>query len=251
MEAINQVLTAIGWIVVAGGGLSFIVFQVFKHLGAKWLDARFEERLQALKHEQGKEIEELRFKISAILDRTVKLHQREFEILPEAWSKLNDAFWEIRRLVSSVQSYPDVDRMPGAQLEEFLTICSFSNWQKMELRDATNKNEVYQKHIFWHHLGDAQSKANDGYTYFVRNKIFIDHEIRAQLSVIHDLMWGALSEHQSNEQHGILPRQRQKIDDFLSNGEVLLTKLEILVHRRVWPVDRLNDSTDANQSSKV
>lgn len=74
MEPLNDILRLVGTLVLAGGGLSLIVYQTFKHLAAKWLDARFEERLQALKHEQQKEIEQLRLKISTLLDRAVKLH---------------------------------------------------------------------------------------------------------------------------------------------------------------------------------
>ena len=84
MELLDSVLKVIGFIVIAGGGLSLIVFHVFKYLGEKWLDSKFEERLQALKHEHGKELERLRFKISTALDRATKLHQREFDVLPDA-----------------------------------------------------------------------------------------------------------------------------------------------------------------------
>src|SRR5690242_14921631 len=94
MEGLEEILKAVGAVVLAGGGMSLIVYQVFKHLAARWLESKFEERLQALKHAHGKELEQLRFRISALLDRATKLHQREFEVLPDAWAKLNDAFYE-------------------------------------------------------------------------------------------------------------------------------------------------------------
>lgn len=237
METLDQVLKLIGGIVLAGGGLSLIVYQVFKHLAEKWLDARFEERLQALKHQHGKEIEELRFKISTMLDRAVKLHQREFEVLPEAWSKLNDAFWNARGLVSPMQSYPDIDRMLPQQQEEFISSCRLQDWQKAELHQTNKKNNVYQKHIFWHNLSDAQTKARDAYTYLIKNGIFINDDIRAKFTVIHDLVWNALTEHQLNEEHEIRPRQRVHIDPLLSDGEGLMKELERYVHQRLWPVE--------------
>lgn len=237
METLDHVLKLIGGIVLAGGGLSLIVYQAFKHLAAKWLDSRFEERLQALKHQHEKEIEELRFKISAMLDRAVKLHQREFEILPEAWSKLNDAFWNTRGFVSPMQSYPDIDRMPLQQQEEFITSCRLQDWQKAELRETNKKNNVYQKHIFWHNLTDTQKKARDAYTYLIKNGIFINDEIRAKFAMIHDLVWNALIEHQLNEEHELHPRQREKIGKLLNEGEGLMKELERTVHQRLWPVE--------------
>jgi hypothetical protein len=61
---------------------------LFKVLGEKWLNAKFEERLAQYKHAQQKEIEQLRFRINSLMDRTTKLHQHEFDVLPEAWSRL-------------------------------------------------------------------------------------------------------------------------------------------------------------------
>jgi len=46
--------------------------------------------LLAYKHEQQKELEHLKFSINAQMDRATKLHQREFEALPEAWSNSTD-----------------------------------------------------------------------------------------------------------------------------------------------------------------
>ena len=139
MEALEQVLKFVGAVVLAGGGVSLIAYQAFKHLAARWLDSKFDERLQALRHAHGKELEQLRFKIAALLDRTTKLHQKEFELLPEAWSKLNDAFWEVRAFVSPMQAYADIDRMTPPQQEEFIEGSRLTSWQKDELRKSDQK----------------------------------------------------------------------------------------------------------------
>lgn len=237
METLDQLLKAVGGIVLAGGGLSLIVYQAFKHLAAKWLDARFEERLQALRHQHGKETEELRFKISTMLDRATKLHQREFEVLPEAWGKLNDAFWNVRAFVHPMQSYPDIDRMSHAQQVEFIRACRLDDWQKTELFSTEKKNDLYQKHIFWHKLSDAQEKYREAYSYIIKNGIFVNDEIRARFSAIHDLVWNALTEHQLNEEHKIRPRKRDEIGKLLSDGEGAMKDLERMVHQRLWPDD--------------
>lgn len=235
MDALEPLLKLVGGIVVAGGGLSLIVYQAFKHLAAKWLDARFEERLQALKHEQQKELEQLRYKVSALLDRTVKLHQREFDVLPEAWSKLNDAYWYVRSFVSALQSYPDVDRMNPAQLEEFVSGCQLQEWQKSELREAHEKTRYYQKAIFWHKLNQANDKSRDAYTYLIKNGIFINEGLRKKFSAIHDIFWNALTEHQMNEEHDIRPRQRDQIGKLVSEGDDMMKNLERDIHERLWP----------------
>jgi hypothetical protein len=65
--------------IVSAGAL----FALFKIFGEKWLDAKFEQRLAKYKHEHDQEIERLRGRINALMDRTIKLHQHEFETLPQ------------------------------------------------------------------------------------------------------------------------------------------------------------------------
>jgi hypothetical protein len=57
-------------------------YAFFQFLGRRWLEARFAERLEKFKHDQNQEIERLRYRINALMDRTTKLHQHEFEVLP-------------------------------------------------------------------------------------------------------------------------------------------------------------------------
>lgn len=235
MDTLDPILKFVGSIVLAGGGLTLIVYQAFKHLAAKWLDARFEERLQELRHEQQKEIEQLRYKVSALLDRAVKLHQREFDVLPEAWSKLNDAYWYVRSFVSPLQSFPDVDRMGAAQQEEFIANCQLQEWEKEELRQEREKTKYYQKAIFWHKLHQANEKSRDAYTYLIKNGIFISEDLRQKFSTIHDLFWNALTEHQMNEEHYVRPRSREKIGKLSSDGDELVKTLERDIHERLWP----------------
>src|SRR5271154_6132179 len=77
-------------ITVAGGG-AIIGFALFQWLGKKWLETRFAKNLELFKHEQSQEIERLRYRINALMDRTTKLHQHEFEVIPEVWDKLGTA----------------------------------------------------------------------------------------------------------------------------------------------------------------
>src|SRR3981189_966761 len=137
LELITRMLAAIGGVLIAGGVLTTAAFGLFRLFGEKWLSARFDQQLAAFKHAQQKEIEELRYKISALLDRAVKLHQREFEVLPEAWSRLNDAYGIALSVISPFQQYPDLDGISGNQLEVFLESSSLQKWEQEELRKQT------------------------------------------------------------------------------------------------------------------
>jgi len=62
--------TFLAWLAGLGLTSAAVVaasYALFKWFSEKWLNAKFEERLASYKHAQ---------------DRTVKLHQREFEAIP-------------------------------------------------------------------------------------------------------------------------------------------------------------------------
>ena len=117
-SVVGPILTYLSAAILAVGGFGAIIYWLFKLLAAKWLDAKFAERLSAYKHTQQKELEQLKFEISALLGRTVKLHQREFDVLPEAWGLLTDAFTITRPVALGAVFSPDIRKMTGEQFEE-------------------------------------------------------------------------------------------------------------------------------------
>lgn len=239
MEAIQALLQAVGAVVVAGGGLVWIVYQMFKHLSVKWLDSQFDARLQALKHQHDKEIEQLRFKIAALLDRTTKLHEREFEALPEAWSKMNDAYWQARAVVSVIKSYPDIDRMTPAHQTEFIDGCRLPDWEKAELKATERKTDYYQKHIPGHDLFEAKSKSRDAHVFLLKNGIFFGERILEALKTLDGLAWAAIIEHEINVEHDVRPMERESSNALQNKGEPLLQELQALIRDRLWPKENV------------
>ena len=63
---VEELLKGIGLITVASGGIGTITYLIFKRFSEKWLDNKFEERLATYKHQQQKELEQVRFKIGAL-----------------------------------------------------------------------------------------------------------------------------------------------------------------------------------------
>ncbi|HZE55412.1 MAG TPA: hypothetical protein VE111_19335 [Bradyrhizobium sp.] len=117
---------------------------MFRTFSEKWLNAKFEERLAAYKHEQQKELEHLKFSINAQMDRATKLHQKEFEALPEAWARLMHAHGIIMSVVSRLQSLPDLNAMRPDQLEDFLVNSKLAECQREIIRQAPDKTSAYR-----------------------------------------------------------------------------------------------------------
>jgi transposase len=229
----NELMQWIGKVVVGGGVLTYIAYNIFKLLASKWLDEKFNQRLAAYKHEQQKEIEHLRFKINALLDRTIKLHQREFEVLPEAWALLNDAFWATNAFVSPLQQYPDLDKLNPIQLDEFLKSCEFTSSEKDELKNESDKTSYYSKRIFWYRLQKVRKTVRDAHIYFLKNGIFLQPLLREKFKELDDMIWDALFEREQSEEHPGMSRKFTKEQILRKDGEKLLKELEIYVRNRL------------------
>ncbi|GAB3498912.1 hypothetical protein GCM10027399_24600 [Curvibacter fontanus] len=234
MQYIDELFKAIGAVAAIGGGVVAIAYAIFRKFGEKWLDTKFEERLAAYRHSQQKELEQLRFQINALLDRATKLHQREFEVMPEAWAKLNDAYWKVSAFVSPMQSYPGLDAMSDAQLEEFVSACDLNEWEKTELLEAEKKTDYYIEHIFWHRLHEAKSLAREAHVFIAKNGIFLPPEIKSQFVAVDALVWDALDEHEQNERYKAIPRDSKKQQALRTDAPEKIKSLEKVVQGRLW-----------------
>jgi hypothetical protein len=232
-DAIKALLAFVGLVFGAGGGIAVIAYGLLRFFGEKWMNARFDQRLAAFKHAQEKELEELRYKISALMDRTVKLHQREFDVIPEAWGKLTDAYGIVTAIISSLQQYPDLDRASGPELEEFLENASLANWQKDDIRSTDKRTKYYIKVVTLQKISQAKEACRDFHIYFKRHGIFVPEPIKVQFLELDQLIYGALIEHEINERDELRPRLRES-QKKLPQVEVMMAALERDVQGRLW-----------------
>jgi hypothetical protein len=72
MNWISDFAAVIGYAVVGASAVSAFVWWLYRTFSEKWLNAKFEERLAAYKHEQQKELEQLKFPINSQMDRATK-----------------------------------------------------------------------------------------------------------------------------------------------------------------------------------
>ena len=116
-----------------------VPWYLFRYLGKSWIESKFSERLEQFKHQQAIEIQRLRVKIDSTLSGVLKIQEKEFETLPEAWSKLDEAYGHVTALVSPLQQYPNLDGMTPARLNEFLDESELFGTQKDEIRQSSAK----------------------------------------------------------------------------------------------------------------
>ncbi|GEM_PF-2273466 len=205
-------------IITAGGGGGVVAFGLFKAFGAKWLDSRFSHQLERLKRDHATEMEHLRFRIAQLLDRTTKLNQREFEVLPDIWQKADDAHYKTRSLIAMFKEGIDLTNMSDAQLEDFLDKSDLEGWQKLELKSKNN---------------------------FQRTKYYSDIERRRDL--YNALLAGqALNQAVSRSSIYIHPDTFPKIDAFANRIWDVLTTWRLYAQMRAEgdPIEKVDKSTD-------
>jgi len=193
-DILNEFLKLIGGVAAIGAASSAFAYAMFRIFTTKWIKTRFSQRLEAFKHQQNQEIEHLRFRINTMMDWNVKLHQREFDILPETWSLLNEAFYTIEPIAIGFQQYPNLDEMSTDRLEEFLEKSPLTVVQKTELRSESNKVQYYREVKTMHDLNTAIDSYNQFHLLFSKNAIFIVEPIKTAFLALDQMLKEAIIE---------------------------------------------------------
>lgn len=188
----ENILKFLGEMVAYGGSGAIVAYLLFQFLGKTWIENKFAQRLDQLKHQQALELQRLRVEIDSLLSGALKLQDREFQILPEAWQKLDEAHALAKWFVCPGQEYPNLDQMTGAQLEEFLEKTEFTETQKNELRTSQNKFISYQDVVFWYRLQKVKVAFSELRNFVARNGIFFPSELKEKFTKISELLWSAL-----------------------------------------------------------
>lgn len=229
----DPVYELIGKIVAYGGGAVAIAYTAFVFFGKKWLDAKFDERLASFRHEQSKEIEQLRFRINAQFNRVSKIHEKEIEVLPHAWTKMMDALGAVRFFASPMREYQDLDRLTPAQLEAFLDGSTLANWEKDEIRIAPSKLKYYQDRRFYHELRDARNALYEFHGYITTNSIFLSQDIKMKFLKIDDELWSAIVETETGHEARDFKMKNSSFSKLREYVEPIKDELEALVQKRL------------------
>lgn len=154
---------------------------IFKLWGENWLSNKF-----------AKNLEDHKAKINSLFNRISKIHEKEFEVLPDAWCKLQDAMGHVSNLADPLKQYPDLNRMTQDQLEGFLNKSRLRDDQKKGLLKENDKTKNYMDSIFWHELDDAISAVSKFHNYLLYNKIFLSIDLFDLFKKVDDLLNNAI-----------------------------------------------------------
>lgn len=233
MTMTEQALKFLGELVAYGGGSAVVAYLLFQYLGKTWIENKFSQRLDQLKHQQALELQRLRVEIDSLLSGALKLQDREFQVLPEAWQKLDEAHGLVSWLVSPMQEYPDLDRMTPAQLEEFLVTTEFTETQKDQLRASQKKVSSYTDIVFWYRLHKVKVAFSDLQKFVARNGIFFPADLKEKFTKISDMLWSALISKEVGYEAKDNKMQREGWKEIKENVEPLYKSIEADIQARL------------------
>lgn len=234
-HSIGDYLTAL---LVFGGGPVAISYGIFRYLTKKWIESKFAAQLEFERHEHSKELQELKKKLDSQLSRAIKVQDREFEVLRDAWDYLQDAESHASALLSTVQSHPDLSKLNAARFNEFLANSRLSSAHQTEVRDAPDPTDHYRKLIFWYDLHDAKQAYVKYRSHVTKNTIFLRTELCILFEKMSSVIWdGLISREIGEESHDVkfwIEASRKMRD----NLNPLKEELQEAVRQILWGAER-------------
>jgi len=244
MWNIDAVLSFVGQMLAFGGGGAVVAYLLFQFLGKTWIENKFAERLEQVRHQQSLELQRLRVEIDALLTGAIRLQEKEFAVLPEAWAKLDEAHGLVAWLASPLQQYADVDRMNTEQLEELLASTELTTSQKNDVRTSREKGKTYQEIIFWHRLHKVRRAFGELQTYVARNGIFLPAHLKENFTKVADMLWSALVSIEVGHEAKDWKMKREGWKKIKEESEPLYKAIEAEIHARLQSHGRKPDASN-------
>lgn len=245
---VTEAFTTFGITVVTTVGTLWGATKIFAN---RWLEAHFAGKIEAVRLEGQKQLEAVKFggqtqleqlkhEQAASLDRAVKLNQREFEVIPEVWSKVTEAHHAVSRLIAVLQSSPELSRMSEPQFETFLAKARLEDWQRDEMRSMKpfDRTSYYSDITRWHRLNDATEAVVNFNRAHLGSSIFVHPDTHTKFNDFSEPLLLAYHRFRINMQMGDDYRMPNEKDDpaeyYRENGERLYNKLGQYLRERYW-----------------
>ena len=196
---------------------------VLVYFGKTWIENQFNRSLK-----------DYEYQINRLLSRVSKIHEKEFEILPELWQLMHEALGHANALTVPYQEYPDLNRMSELQLTEFLETTTFSQSDKQDITSTQDKNSLYQERIYWYRLRDAKNRVGDFHNFLIQNSIFLSTDIKEKFQEIDKILSESLTIHEHSiryNQHSV--ERQDKAFTKVIDARAITKEIEELVQKRL------------------
>lgn len=224
----HLIFSSIGQLATLGLVTTGAAYALFRFFGQKWIE-----------HELAKNLEAAKSEINLLAARRLKLHDREYVVFPDVWSKLDKAYRSLGEAVASVQITPDLNSKTPEELAVWIDRSSLTEGEREFVAGEKDKNQAIMRIQEARLLDQTLRDFRGFHDCFRSNRIFIQPAIKEKLDQIDDCMrqtWAAKMIHHDGWRRGgdtdFLHKAWQKY-----NAEVkpLILEIESLVQTRLFP----------------
>lgn len=173
----NPILQGLTPLFIASGGGAAAVIAILRLFGSKWIDKYFSQQLKQFERRQQEIILHQQYQINSLFSRVSKIHEKEYEVLPQAWMLLQDACNELKSLSNPVQIVPDLNRYTPSELAEFLEKSSLKDFQKEEILEKSDKVAFYRNAMYWIRVKVVYDEIGEFRRFLLYNRVFLSREL--------------------------------------------------------------------------
>jgi hypothetical protein len=235
-------------ILTAGGGGALVAFGILRAFGEKWLDSKFANRLQELRHQHERQMEAARLESSRVLDRSSRLTEREFEVSAEAWSLAYEAYGQTMSALPGFRRTADLSRASDKVAKRVAEGSDLDEFEIAELlsKPPADRNTYYWERLQAHQTWDAKEAVRVAHRYLAKNALFIQKDVHERLTGFVDEAWYALVDLELVREmrgDGPIPEGIRRADeDFRNTAETKMKDIEQFVRERFWGPPPANGS---------
>jgi hypothetical protein len=193
----------------------------------------FNKRLERFKHEQQREIEGLKTKLSYISDRGVRSNEREYNSTVELWEAVVRAFLATRDCIIQFTESPDLNTLPEQRIRTFMGVNGFGEDDIQSILEADDKNQRFGRVVAARTINAAREQTR-ALRLKVYSTIFVPEEIENDVLQLVDLMIRA--EVVASLRFRGLPADVQWDGEFIQKGEPAFRALKEKLRIRLLKV---------------
>lgn len=237
----------IGQVFLYGGVSVGIGWLILQKAAERWVDAHFAKRQKEFEHEQAKELQRIKAKLDTVIQGSLKLQEREFKIIPDAWEKISEAYTIADWLCSPLQSYASLRWMSVPELEEFLSKRDhLSETQKQAIREKRpeDRDKRWQELETDKRYFKAREALASADGFVKTNSIFLPDDLRGMFNKQTELIWKALVAFEVGVQSEDYTMRNSAHETLRSEGKPLHEQIEKAVRARLLEQTQLADNNN-------
>lgn len=233
----DEFFEILGQVLAYGLGTAGVLFLLFKKMVETWIEKVFARREREFEHDRAVEMQRLRVRIDTAIQGAIRLQEREFKLLPEAWEHVSEAFGLARWLCSPMQQMGSISALSDSELEEFLAKSELRESQKDKIRaaDERYRDELWWEMDLWQRYTKVKAAVSEADKFVKVNGVFLPDALRKSANDLVEVIWEAMIDYETGSQ--VRPKDykmiRQGWDRLQGKGAELHASLEEGVRARL------------------